>query len=83
MEDVRSLYINQILNHYRKTSPFDDSTGYYVNYRHISAKEPTFIFLKHNEGLDVVKNYIKDLEHKVDELQHIERIIRIAKENKL
>jgi hypothetical protein len=80
MEDARSLYINQLINHYRK-SFFDDTTNYTVNYRRERDKEPTYLMFGHNEGLDVIQQYIKDLEKKIDEFQYIERIIKLAKEN--
>jgi hypothetical protein len=34
----------------------------------------------HNAGLEVIAQYIKDLENKLDELQYVEKIINIAKE---
>lgn len=82
MIDERALYINQILNHYRK-SAFDDNdnTSYTVTYRYPNSSFGGGRILYHNEGLDIVQNYIKDLEKKIDELQYIERIIKIAKEN--
>lgn len=77
MKDVRSLYINQLINHYRK-SVFNDIEHYLVKYRYEEAKENTYRYFGHNEGLDEIQNYIKDLEKKLDELQHIERIIQAA-----
>ena len=77
MTDVRSLYINQLINRYRK-SVFDDIELYLVTYRYECADKPTPLYFGHNEGLDEIQNYIKDLEKKVDELQHIERIIQAA-----
>lgn len=82
MTDTRSLYINQLINHYRK-SFFDDIELYPVTYRYESADKPTYRYFSHNEGLDVVQNYIKDLEKKVYELQYVERIIKAAKENNI
>ena len=78
MIDERSLYINQILNHYRK-SALDDNTYYTVKYR----RPDSFIneVLSHNDGLDIVRDYIKDLEKKIEELQYVEKIIKSAKEN--
>jgi hypothetical protein len=52
-----------------------------VNYRYERDSEPTYLYFDHNEGLDVIQKYIKDLEKKVDELQYVERIIQAAKEN--
>lgn len=80
MEDTRSLYINQIINHYR-ISVFDDNTYYDVHYTPRGANRQSFRMLSHNEGLDVVSEYIKDLEKKVNELRYVERIIKLAKEN--
>lgn len=82
MEDKRSLYINQLINHYRK-SFFDDIELYPVTYRYENADKPTCRYFSHNEGLDVIQNYIKDLEKKVYELQYVERIIKAAKESNL
>jgi hypothetical protein len=82
MEDPRSLYINQIINHYRK-SVFDDIDCYTVGYKYPSSNNiGGWLVLHHNEGLDIVSEYIKDLEKKIDELQYIERIIKLAKENR-
>jgi hypothetical protein len=78
MKEPRSLYINQLINHYRK-SFFDDVGAYTVNYRYETDNEPTYLRFGHNEGLDVIQKYIKDLEKKVDELQYIERIIQAAR----
>jgi len=77
MEDTRSLYINQLINHYRK-SFFDDIELYPVTYRYENADKPTCRYFSHNEGLDVIQTYIKDLEKKVDELQYVEKIIQVA-----
>lgn len=80
MEDSRSLYINQIINHYR-ISALDDNTYYDVHYTLQGANRQSYRTFSHNEGLDVVSDYIKDLENKIDELQYVERIIKLAKEN--
>ena len=80
MTDARSLYINQLINQYRK-SVFDDIEHYLVKYRYEGAKENTYRYFGHNEGLDEISNYIKDLEKKVDELQYVEKIIQIARRN--
>lgn len=82
MEDARSLYINQIINHYR-TSIFDEPCeSVTVTYRFQGAKENSYRIFSHNEGLDVVQDYIKGLEKKVDELQYVEKIIQIARRTK-
>lgn len=81
MEDARSLYINQIINHYRKSIFDEPCENVLVTYRFQGAKENSYRIFSHNEGLDVIQNYIKDLEKKVDELQYVERIIELAKEN--
>ena len=80
MTDARSLYINQIINHYRAPE-LEVQTGYYVTYRYSNAKSNSYRMLSHNEGLDVLRDYIKDLEKKVEELQYVERIIKLTKEN--
>lgn len=84
MEDVRSLYINQLLNHYRDESVIDRVESYMVTYQYPYpvCSEPIYKYFHHNEGIEFVKQYIKDLEKKVDELQYVERIIKAAKENK-
>lgn len=78
MKEPRSLYINQLINHYRK-SFFDDVGTYTVNYRYETDKEPTYLMFGHNEGLDVISRYIEDLEKKIDEYQYVERIIQAAR----
>lgn len=81
MEDTRSLYINQIINHYRKSIFDGPYEGVTVTYRFPEAKENSYRLLSYNEGLDVVRDYIRDLEKKVNELQYVERIIKLAKED--
>ena len=91
MKDPRSLYMNQLINCYRKSfvestttsSTMNYTLGYFVNYRCEGDNESTYLYFNHNEGLDCIQRYIKylekniqDLEKKVDELQHIERIIQ-------
>lgn len=80
MQDLRTLYINQILNHYRKPE-FEDNEYYAVRYRWPGESQDSYFPMSHNQGLDIVKNYIKDLEQKIDELQYVEKIIQIVKEN--
>ncbi len=82
MTDERSLYINRILNYYRK-SVFDDIEAIPISYIPENDNKSKFIVIHHNEGLDVVQDYIKDLEKKIDELQYIERIIQMAKRENL
>ena len=81
MEDARSMYINQLLNHYRQKSLFDSIELYPVSYRYENSDKPKCLYFRHNEGLDAIRDYIKDLEKKVYELQYVERIIKVAKEN--
>lgn len=79
MNDFRTLYINQILNHYRK--PEHENNEYYaVRYRWPCESEDSYFPMSHNQGLDIVRDYIKDLEQKIDELQYIEKIIQTVKE---
>ena len=74
--DARRLYIGQLLNNYRQ--PF--STNYYtVNYRFSSAQQDSYRAFGHDEGIDFAIAYIRELEKKVDELQYIEKIIKLAK----
>ena len=77
MKDERSIYINRILNYYRK-SVFEDVDVIPVAYIPENDNKPKVICFGHNEGLDAIQNYIKDLEKKIDELQYIERIIQAA-----
>ena len=79
MRDQRSLYINQILNHYAK--PYlEDNSVYSVQWTYDGKKQHCRL-ISHNEGLDIVKDYIKYLEEKINELQYVERIIQSVKEN--
>ena len=81
MIDVRRLYVNQLLNHYR-AAEFSEQTvnSYEVRYRLPSDNSDRHLLFSHNAGLDFVSAYIKDLERKVDELQYVEKIIKAAKE---
>ena len=95
MKDPRSLYMSQLINRYRKSfvdSTISSSTVNYnggctVNYRCEGDDEDTYLYFNHNEGLDCIQRYIKylekniqELEQKIDELQHVEKIIQVAKE---
>ena len=77
MFDQRDLYINQILNHYRKPN-LADTEYYTVNYTY-SDNHSFCRMISHNEGLDIVYNYIKQLQDKIEEYKHIERIIQAAR----
>ena len=81
MIDHRRLYINQLINHY-KASAFDEKTTYSctVKYRLPNSDSDIIFSFAHNAGLEVIAQYIKDLENKLDELQYVEKIINIAKE---
>lgn len=76
MLDERRLYIKQLLRNYKK-SWNDTSMGYTVKLTHHNG-ESEHILVQHNEGIDMVIQYIDELERKVDELQHIEKILKIA-----
>lgn len=76
MTDERRLYIGQLLRNYQDYESFNKL--YTVNYRFINDKEDRHRFFEHNEGIEFIINYIKELEKKIDELQHIERIIKLA-----
>lgn len=78
MTDERRLYICQLLRNYQDYESFTRRL-YTVNYRFTNDKEDRHRFFEHNEGIDFVINYIRELEKKVDGLQHIERIIELAK----
>jgi hypothetical protein len=79
MIDHRRLYVNQLINHY-KVSDFDEKTtcSCAVKYRLPNDTSDTVLMFAHNAGLEVIAQYIKDLENKLDELQYV---IKIAKEN--
>lgn len=77
MADERRLYISQLLRNYQDYESFNKL--YTVNYRFANDKEDRHRFFEHNEGIEFAINYIKELEKKIDELQHIERIIELAR----
>ena len=79
MFDERRLYMKQLLRNY-KQSIFDVPVGFTINYTTHDCEEHRRL-ISNNEGIDMAIQYIDELEHKVDELQHIERIINLAKEN--
>lgn len=79
MIDERRLYMKQLLRNYKK-SWADTPMGYTVKLTHPNG-EKEHILVQHNEGINMAIQYIDELEHRVDELQYIERIIKAAKEN--
>lgn len=81
MFDDRRLYIKQLLRNY-KQDPFEmPMIGYTVNYRYPNDTKNRYRVISHNEGIDMAIRYISELERKVDELQHIEKIIKLSKES--
>ena len=76
MMDERKLYIGQLLRNYKDYE--SRARLYTVNYRFNNDKEDRHKFFEHNEGIEFIINYIRELEKKIDELQHIERIIELA-----
>lgn len=79
MIDPRRLYMKQLLRNYKKSS-IEPLMGFTIKYTTHDC-EYHHILIHHNDGIDMVIQYIDDLEHKVDELQYIEKIIKAAKEN--
>ena len=76
--DARRLYIEQLLRNYKSAGLFPQNY-YTVNYRFANATQDSYRRFGHNEGIDFVIEYIRELEKKIDELQYIERIIKLAK----
>lgn len=77
MFDERDLYINQVLNHYKR--PFlEDNILFPVNWTY-NGKNQHYRYFSHNEGLKFVQDYIKQLQDKLEKYQHIERIIQAAR----
>ena len=74
--DARRLYIGQLLNKYRQ--PFSPNV-YTINYRFDNAQQDSYRMFRHDEGIDFTINYIRELEKKIDELQYIEKIIKLVK----
>lgn len=81
MFDERRLYMKQLLRNY-KQSIFDVPIAFTITYTTHGCEEHNLL-ISNNEGIDMVIEYIDELECKVDELQHIEKIINLAKENQL
>jgi hypothetical protein len=71
--------MKQLLRNYKQSFP-EPLTGFTIKYT-THGCEDHHLFIHHNDGIDMAIKYIDELEHKVDELQHIERIINLAKEN--
>lgn len=78
MIDNRRLYMKQLLRNY-KQSVTDTPMGFTIKYTNRYGME-NHRLIHHNEGIDMVIQYIDELEKKVDELQYIEKIINTAKE---
>ena len=77
--DARRLYVGQLLRNYKSAELFSPNHYYTVNYRFANATQDSYRMFEHNEGIDFVIEYIRELEKKVDELQYIDRIIKLAK----
>ena len=78
--DERRLYIGQLLRNYKQSGLFDFSpNGYCVNYTLYDDKGKQYKVFGHNEGIEFAIDYIRELEKKLDELQYIERIIKVAR----
>ena len=82
MFDERELYVKRLLAKYKRAefsphvytiewTPYDPRT-----YKMYDKRWRVF---RHNEGIDFVISYIEELEHKVEKLEYVERIIRAAK----
>lgn len=78
MFDERRLYAKQLLRQYKK-SIIDTPMDYTVNYTYPDGSD-AYVLISHNKGIDFIIQYIDELEHKIDELQYVERIINMAKE---
>jgi hypothetical protein len=77
MMDERRLYIGQLLRNYKQNG--FDLSGFVVNYRFDDDKEDRFKVFSYNEGIEHAIDYIRELEKKIDKLQDIERIIKVAR----
>lgn len=77
MVDERRLYIGQLLRNYKQNG--FDLDGFVVNYRFDDDKEDRFKVFSYNEGIEHAIDYIRELENKLDKLQDIERIIKVAR----
>lgn len=73
--DERRQYIGQLLRKY-KTDIYSPNM-YTVGYQLCDGKED-YKFFGHNDGIEFAIQYIEELENKLDELQYIERIIKLA-----
>lgn len=81
MVDERKLYIAQLLRNYKQGGGLLDFSpnAYCVNYTLYSDKGEQYKIFGHNEGIEFVIDYIRELETKLDKLQDIERIIKVAR----
>ena len=77
MIDERRIYIAQLLRNYKQSDLFNP-IGYCVNYT-IDDKGEHYKLFGHNDGIEFVIDYIRELEKKIDKLQDIERIIKVAR----
>lgn len=78
MVDERRLYISQLLRNYKQSDLFD-SNGYCVSYTIRGDKGEQYRLFGHNEGIEFVIDYIRELEDKIDKLQYVQRIIDMAR----
>lgn len=80
MVDERRLYIAQLLRNYKQGGLLDFSPNMYcVNYTLYDDKGEQYKMFGHNEGIEFVIDYIRELEKKTDDLEYVERIIKTAR----
>ena len=77
--DERRLYIKQLLRNYKRNDFYPNL--YTVNYRLVNDKGEQYRVFNHNEGIEFVIDYIKELEKELDELHDIKKIIQISRRN--
>lgn len=77
MIDERELYIRQLLRNYKQDN-YTCTNLYTVEYQFDDTKKHYHVF-NHNEGIEHAIEYIKYLENKIQELEYVEKIIKIAK----
>ena len=79
MFDERRLYMKQLLRNY-KQSTTDIPMAFTIKLTYPNGINEHRL-IHHNEGIEMAIRDIDDLEHQLEELKYIEKIINTAKEN--
>ena len=82
MTNPKRLYMKRALRMLRSDNSFKTHTAYGILYT-LPDGEKEYVCLTTDEVLNSAISYIENLEKRIDELEYIERIIKIAEREKI